>query len=63
VARLKVPDDVRDVLAAVGPGTVGESFTVDEVVLYQSRLSAAGPSYTVLERFCVGGGRAKPPGA
>ena len=51
VARLKVPDDVGDVLAAIGPELVGEAFTVDELVLYQSRLSPKGPTYTVLERF------------
>jgi 2'-5' RNA ligase len=51
LARLKVPDDVRDVLAAIGPEPVGNAFTVDELVLYQSRLSSKGPTYTVLERF------------
>jgi 2'-5' RNA ligase len=51
LARLKVPDNVGDVLAAIGPEAVGETFTVGEVVLYQSRLSAKGPTYTVLERF------------
>jgi 2'-5' RNA ligase len=51
VARLKVPDNVADVLAAIGAGAVGEAFTVGEVVLYQSQLSPKGPTYTVLERF------------
>lgn len=51
VARLKVPDDVAPVLAAIGPEAVGEAFTVGEVVLYQSRLSSQGPTYSVLERF------------
>ena len=51
LARLKVPDNVADVLAAVGPDAVGETFTVGEVVLYQSQLSSEGPTYTVLERF------------
>jgi len=51
VARLKVPDDVRDVLTAIGPEPVGEGFSVGEVVLYQSRLQSKGPTYTVLERF------------
>jgi 2'-5' RNA ligase len=51
VARLKVPDNVADVLAAIGPEAVGEVFTVGEVVLYQSELSSKGPTYTVLERF------------
>jgi len=51
LARLKVPDNVNDVLAAIGPEAVGEAFTVGEVVLYQSRLSSKGPTYTALERF------------
>ncbi|HEY4409465.1 MAG TPA: RNA 2',3'-cyclic phosphodiesterase [Acidimicrobiia bacterium] len=55
VARLKVPDDVGEVLAAIGPGAVGEAFTVDEVVLYASRLSPQGSTYTALERFPLRG--------
>ena len=55
LARLKVPDNVGDVLAAIGPGPVGEAFTVGEVVLYQSRLSSKGPTYTALERFRLRG--------
>ena len=51
VARLKVPGDVADVLAAIGAGPVGEAFTLAELVLYQSVLSPKGPTYTVLERF------------
>jgi 2'-5' RNA ligase len=51
LARLKVPDNVSDVLAAIGPEAVGEAFTVGEVVLYQSQLSSKGPTYTVLERL------------
>ena len=54
VARLKVPDNVTDVLAAIGPEPVGEAFTAGEVVLYQSELSSQGPTYTVLERFSLG---------
>lgn len=55
VARLKVPDNVTDVLAAIGPGPVGDQFPVDEIVLYQSRLSPKGPAYTVVERFRLRG--------
>ena len=55
LARLKVPDNVSDVLAAIGPGPVGEAFTVDEVVLYQSVLSPKGPTYTALERLPLRG--------
>ncbi len=51
VARLKVPGDVGPVLEALGPDPVGPAFGVGEVVLYESRLSAQGPTYTVLERF------------
>ena len=51
LARLKVPDNVAEVLAAIGPEAVGDPFTVDEVVFYQSQLSSQGPTYTVLERF------------
>lgn len=55
LARLKVPDNVAEVLAAIGPEPVGDAFTVDEVVLYQSQLSSEGPTYTVLERFPLRG--------
>lgn len=51
VARLKVPDRVDDVLAAIGPDAVGPAFTVGEIVFYQSQLSPEGPTYTALERF------------
>ena len=55
VARLKVPANVADVLAAIGPGPVGEEFIVSEVVLYQSHLSPKGPTYTALERLPLRG--------
>ena len=55
LARLKVPDNVVDVLAAIGPEPAGEPFTVSEVVLYESRLSSSGPTYSVLERFLLRG--------
>jgi RNA 2',3'-cyclic 3'-phosphodiesterase len=51
VARLRVPDDVGAVLAALGGEAVGEAFTVGEVLLYQSRLSPQGSAYSVLERL------------
>jgi 2'-5' RNA ligase len=54
VARLRVPGNVADVLAAIGPEAVGEAFTAGEVLLYQSELSSKGPTYTVLERFPLG---------
>jgi len=43
------------VLAAIGSDPVGEAFTVGEVLLYASRLSPQGSSYTVLERFPLRG--------
>ena len=55
VARLKVPADAGPVLAALGSEAVGPAFPVGEVVLYESRLSPAGPKYTAVERFCLGG--------
>jgi RNA 2',3'-cyclic 3'-phosphodiesterase len=55
LARLKVPENVTEVLAAIGPEPVGEAFTVGEVLLYQSQLSPKGPTYTVLERFPLRG--------
>ena len=55
LARLKAPDNVAGVLAAVGSEPVGEPFTVGEVVLFQSQLSSKGPTYSVLERFPLRG--------
>jgi len=55
LARLKVPDNVADVLGVIGPEAVGEPFTVGEVVLYESRLSPNGPKYTPLDRFPLRG--------
>ena len=51
LARLKVPGDVGSVLAAIGAELVGPSFRVEEVLLYQSRLSGTGATYSVLGRF------------
>jgi 2'-5' RNA ligase len=50
VARLKVPGDVGPVLNALGGELIGPAFTVGEVLLYESRLSSQGPTYSVLER-------------
>lgn len=55
LARLKAPDNVAEVLAAIGSAPVGEPFTVGEVVLYQSQLSSQGPTYSALERFPLRG--------
>jgi RNA 2',3'-cyclic 3'-phosphodiesterase len=49
LARLRAPGDVTAAVAALGDSAVGEAFTVEEFVLYQSRLSPRGSSYTALE--------------
>lgn len=48
LARLREAGDVRPVMAALGSDPVGPAWAVDEVVLYESRLSPAGPTYTAL---------------
>ncbi|MGH9001355.1 MAG: RNA 2',3'-cyclic phosphodiesterase [Acidimicrobiia bacterium] len=53
VGRLRAPADVRPVVAALGEGRMGRAWTVEEVVLYESRLSPAGSTYTVLERVAL----------
>lgn len=54
VARLKDRIDVTPALAALGDGPVGESWPVEEIVLYESRLSREGARYTALARFPLG---------
>lgn len=46
LARLKAPVDLRPVVAALGPGPVGRSWTADEVVLFQSTTGRSGSEYT-----------------
>ena len=48
VARVKEPGPARPLLDAIGPEAVGPAWTVDEVVLYESRTASAGATYTVL---------------
>ena len=55
VARLRDPDDVTPVVAALGDGPVGEAWTVTEILLYQSRLSPSGSEYSVLARLPLTG--------
>jgi RNA 2',3'-cyclic 3'-phosphodiesterase len=55
VARLRDQADVTPVVSALGDGPVGEPWTVEEIVLYQSRLSPSGSSYSVLARLPLGG--------
>ena len=50
VARLRIPADVAPALAALGDSPVGRAWTVGEVVVYESRLSPHGPSYSALAR-------------
>jgi 2'-5' RNA ligase len=60
IDRLRVPGPVGHVLEAVGSGPVGPEWTVGEVVLYQSRTSPAGATYTALGRFPLGTGTLSP---
>ncbi len=53
LARLRVPGDVTGAVAAVGDSPAGEAFTVEEFVLYESRTSARGSTYTALERVAL----------
>jgi RNA 2',3'-cyclic 3'-phosphodiesterase len=51
LARLKTPADLRPVVADLGPGTRGRPWTVDEVVLFQSRTHRTGAEYVARARF------------
>ena len=55
VARMRDPGDVSAAVAALGEGPVGPAFAVEEVVLYESRLSPKGASYTALARIPLTG--------
>jgi 2'-5' RNA ligase len=54
LARLKAPADLRPVVAAIGPGPVGRPWTVEEVVLFQSKTKRAGSEYTPRARIPLG---------
>ena len=54
VARLRHPGDVGPALAALGDAPVGEAWTVEEILLYQSRLSPSGSQYSVLAALPLG---------
>jgi RNA 2',3'-cyclic 3'-phosphodiesterase len=54
LARLKAPTDLRPAVAALGPGPVGRPWTVEEVVLFQSKTGRGGAEYTARARFPLG---------
>jgi RNA 2',3'-cyclic 3'-phosphodiesterase len=56
LARLRAPTDVRDVLAQAGDpaDTVGEVFTVGEIVLFESTQGAGGARHRSHARFLLG---------
>ncbi len=45
LARAKAPIDLRPVVEQLGDAAVGEAWTADEVVLYESRLKRSGAEY------------------
>jgi 2'-5' RNA ligase len=47
--------DVRAAVEGLGSEPVGPAWNVGEVLLYESRLSPKGATYTVLERFPLAG--------
>ncbi|TMK67045.1 MAG: RNA 2',3'-cyclic phosphodiesterase [Actinobacteria bacterium] len=51
LARVKSPDDLREVVAALGEEPVGPAWTVDAVVLFQSDVRRSGTIYTERARF------------
>jgi 2'-5' RNA ligase len=56
VARLRVPSNVAEVVAALGTDPVGPAWTVGDVTVYQSRLSPKGATYSPLARLPLGRG-------
>jgi RNA 2',3'-cyclic 3'-phosphodiesterase len=54
LARLKAPTDLRPAVAALGPGPVGRPWTVEEVVLFQSKTGRTGAEYTARARLPLG---------
>ncbi|GIU89992.1 MAG: RNA 2',3'-cyclic phosphodiesterase [Acidimicrobiia bacterium] len=50
LARLKVPSDVRAFVEQLGPGAVGGTWAVRDVVVYESRLRRSGAEYEARAR-------------
>jgi len=46
LARFKAPADLRDVVEAQAERSVGASFAIEEVVLYESNVRSTGAQYT-----------------
>jgi 2'-5' RNA ligase len=57
VARTRGRDqrDARALVAAMGDGRVGDPWTVDEVLLYESHTRPSGAEHAVVERFPLSG--------
>lgn len=55
LARVRNPGDVTPAVEALGDDPVGPAFTVEEVVLYQSRLSPKGARYEPLSAVPLAG--------
>jgi RNA 2',3'-cyclic 3'-phosphodiesterase len=51
LARLKAPGDLRPVVGALGPAPVGRPWTVEEVVLFESKVRRTGAEYTPRAHF------------
>ncbi len=47
LARFRRPTDLRATCAAIGPEPVGEPWTVEEIVLFESRLGRTGAQHVV----------------
>jgi 2'-5' RNA ligase len=54
LARWKAPADLRGLCDALGGAPVGDAWTVDEVVVYESRLARSGARYTARVRIPLG---------
>jgi RNA 2',3'-cyclic 3'-phosphodiesterase len=55
LARCKTPADARPAIAELGEAAVGPVWPVEEVVLFESRLSQTGAEYVPFARFPLRG--------